>query len=54
MLIVQVLHPPQKFERPLFLNGCIYGIKHYIVEVAFDVMTSLLNSIKICHLVQNL
>jgi hypothetical protein len=39
---VQVLHSPQKFERPPFWNGCSYGIKNYGVEVAFNGMTSLL------------
>jgi hypothetical protein len=51
-LLVQVLHPPQKFERPPFWNGCSYGIKNYGVEVTFNGMTSLLNFIKIYQLVQ--
>jgi hypothetical protein len=53
-LTVQVLHPPQKFERPSFWNGWSYGIKKYGVEVTFNGMTFLLNFIKICQLVQKL
>jgi hypothetical protein len=52
--LVQVLHPPQKFERPPFCNGWSYGIKKYDVEVIFNGMTSLLNFIKIYQLVQKL
>jgi hypothetical protein len=52
--LVQVLHPPQKFERPPFLNGWSYGIRKYGVEVTFNSMTSLLNFIKIYQLVQKL
>jgi hypothetical protein len=33
---VQVLHPPQKSERPAFWNGWRYGVKKYGVEVAFN------------------
>jgi len=44
---MQVLHPPQKFERPPFWNGWSYGIKNYGVEVTFNDMTSLLNFMKI-------
>jgi hypothetical protein len=44
--LVQVLHPPQKSERPPFWNGYSYGIKNYGVEVT-NGMTSLLNFIKI-------
>jgi hypothetical protein len=51
---VQVLHPPQKFERPPLWNGWRYGIKKYGVEVTFKGMTSLLNFIKIYQLVQKL
>jgi hypothetical protein len=51
-LLVQMLHPPQKFERPPFWNGCSYGIKHYGIEVTFNGMTSL-NFIQFYHLVQN-
>jgi hypothetical protein len=40
---VQGLYPPQKFERPPFLNGCSYGIENYGFEVTLDGMTSLLN-----------
>jgi hypothetical protein len=36
--LVQVLHPPQKFERPPFSNGYSYGIKNYGVEAAFNGM----------------
>jgi hypothetical protein len=39
----------QKFERPPFRNGWKYGIQKY-VEVTFNVMTSLLNFIKIYQL----
>jgi hypothetical protein len=52
--LVQVLHPPQKFERPSFWNGWRYGIKKYGFEVTFNGMTSLLNFIKIYQLVQKL
>jgi hypothetical protein len=37
---VQVLLPPQNFERPPFLNAWKYGIKKYGVEVTFNGMTS--------------
>jgi len=40
---VEVLHPPQKFERTPFWNHCRYGIKGYGVEVTFNGMTSLHN-----------
>jgi hypothetical protein len=43
--LVQVLRPPQKSERPPFLSGCSYGIKNYGIEVTFNGMISLLNSI---------
>jgi hypothetical protein len=43
---MQVFNSPQKFERPLCLNGCSYGIKNYCFEVTFNDMTSLLNLIK--------
>jgi hypothetical protein len=52
--LVQVLHPPQKFERPPFWNGWKYRIKKYGFEVTFNDMTSLLNFIKIYQLVQKL
>jgi hypothetical protein len=52
--LVQVLHPPQTFERPPFWNGWRYGIKKYSVEVTFNGMTSLLNYIKIYQFVQKL
>jgi hypothetical protein len=52
--LMQVLHPPQKFERPPFWNGWRYGIKKYGIEVSFNGMTSLLNFIKIYLLVQKL
>jgi hypothetical protein len=52
--LVQVLHPPQKFERPPFWNSWRYGIKKYGVEVTFNGVTSLLNFIKIYQLVQKL
>jgi hypothetical protein len=41
-----VLHPPQKYERPSFLNRCSYGIKNYVIEVTFNGMTFLLNFVK--------
>jgi hypothetical protein len=44
--LVQVLHPPQKFERPPFCNGCSCGIKNYCVGVTFNCMTFLLTFIK--------
>jgi hypothetical protein len=52
--LVQVFHPPHKFERPPFLNAWRYGIRKYGVEVTFNGMTSLLNFIKIYRLVQTL
>jgi hypothetical protein len=52
--MVQVLHPPQKFERPPSWNGWRYGIKEYGVEIIFNGMTFLPNFIKIYQLVQNL
>jgi hypothetical protein len=52
--LVQVLNPPQKFERPPFWRVWRYGIKKYGVEVTFSGMTSLLNFIKIYQLVQKL
>jgi hypothetical protein len=45
--LVQILNPPQKFERQPFWNGWIYGIKKYGVEITFNATTSLLNLIKI-------
>jgi hypothetical protein len=51
---VQVLHPPQKFERPLFWNGCSYDIKIYGYLVDYNGMTSQLNFVKIYHLVYKL
>jgi hypothetical protein len=52
--LVQILHPPQKFECPPFCNGGRYGINRYDVEVTFNGMTSLPNFIKIYELVQKL
>jgi hypothetical protein len=52
--LIQVLHPPQKFERPLFWNAWRYRIKMYGVEVTFNDMTSILNFIKIYQLVKKL
>jgi hypothetical protein len=52
--LVQVLHPPQKFERPPFCNAWRYGIDKYGVDVTFNGMTSLLNFIKIYQLVRKL
>jgi hypothetical protein len=51
---VQVLHTPQKFERPPFWNGLRYGIRKYGLEVTFNGMTSLLNFIKVYQLDQKL
>jgi hypothetical protein len=45
---------PQKFERLPFSNGCRYSIENYGVEVIFNGMTSLLNFIQICNLIQKL
>jgi hypothetical protein len=39
------LHPPQKFERPLFWASRGYGIKKWGTEVTFNGMTFLLNFI---------
>jgi hypothetical protein len=52
--LVQVLHPPQKFERPPFWNGWRYEIKKYGVKVTFNGVTSLLNFIKVYQLVEKL
>jgi hypothetical protein len=52
--LVQVLYPPQKFERPPFKNAWRYGIRKYGIKVTFNGMTSLLNFIKIYQLVQKL
>jgi hypothetical protein len=52
--LVQVLHPPQKFERSPSWNAWRYGIKKYDVEVTFNGMTFLLNFIKIYQFVQML
>jgi hypothetical protein len=52
--LVQVLHLPQKFERPPFCNSYIYGIKNYGFEVISNGMTSLLNLLKNYQLVQKL
>jgi hypothetical protein len=52
--LVQVLHPPQKSERPPYWNAWRYEIKKYGVEVTFNGMTSLLNFIKIYQFVQKL
>jgi hypothetical protein len=53
-LIGATLHSPQKFERPPFWSGYSYGIKNYGIEVTINGMTSLLNFINICQLVQKL
>jgi hypothetical protein len=52
--LVQVLHPPQKFECPPFWNAWRSGIKKYGFEVTFNGMTSLLNFIKVYQLVKKL
>jgi hypothetical protein len=52
--LVQVLHPPQKFERSSFWNDWNYIIKNYDVKATFNGFTSLLNLMKIYQLVQNL
>jgi hypothetical protein len=51
--LVQVLHPPQKFERPPLWSAWRWGLKKYSVEVTFNGMTSLLSFIIIYQLVQN-
>jgi hypothetical protein len=43
--LVQVLHTPQKFERPPFWNDWRYGIKNYGVEVTFNCMTQLVQKL---------
>jgi hypothetical protein len=50
--LVQVLHPPQKFERPPFWNAWWYRIRKCVFEVAFNGMTSLLNFVRIYRLLQ--
>jgi hypothetical protein len=52
--LVEVLHPPQKSERLPFWNRYSYDIKNDGIEAMFNCMTSLLNFIKICQLVQKL
>jgi hypothetical protein len=52
--LVEVSHPPQKFERPPFWYAWRYGINKYGVEVTFNGITSVLNFIKIYQLVQKL
>jgi hypothetical protein len=52
--LMQVLHPPQKFERPPFKNAWKYGIKMYGFRVTFSDMNSVLNFIEIYQLVQKL
>jgi hypothetical protein len=52
--LVQVLHPPQKYERSLFWNGCSKGVRNYGVEFIFNGITCLLNFIKVYQLVQTL
>jgi hypothetical protein len=44
--MVEILHPPRKFERQLFCKGLCYGIKSCGIEVNFNGMTRLLNFIK--------
>jgi hypothetical protein len=44
---VQVLRPPQEFERPPFWNGCRYGITNYGSEVTFNGMTEFHKNIPI-------
>jgi hypothetical protein len=51
---VQVLHSPQKFERPPCGNGCGYSIENYGIEVALNGMISPLNFIEIYQLIQTL
>jgi hypothetical protein len=46
--LVQVFHPPQKFEHPPFWNDWSYGIKTY------GEITSLLNFMKMYQLIQKL
>jgi hypothetical protein len=41
--LMQVLHPPQKLERPPFWNGCSYGIINYGVQVISNGMNFVQN-----------
>jgi hypothetical protein len=34
--LVQVLHPPQKYVRSPFWNGCSYGIRNYGFHITFN------------------
>jgi hypothetical protein len=52
--MVQVLHSPQKFERPSIWNGWSDGTKNYGAEVVFSGVTSLLNLIRIYEFIQKL
>jgi hypothetical protein len=49
--LVQVLHPPQKYEYPPFWNGYGYGGKKCGIKVTFNGMTSLPNFMKLYYLV---
>jgi hypothetical protein len=51
---MQVLHLPQKSERPPLWNGWSYVTKYYGAEVIFNGMTSMLSFIKIYQFVQML
>jgi hypothetical protein len=51
--LMQVFHPPHKFERPPFSDGWRNGIRKYGVHVTFNGMTYVLNFMKI-NLFQNL
>jgi hypothetical protein len=52
--LVQVLHPPQKFERPPYWYDCSYGIRNHGIEITYNGMTSLLSFIKRYQLVQKM
>jgi hypothetical protein len=51
---MQVLHLPQKFERPSFWNFLTYGIKNHGAGVSFNAMFFTLKSIKEHQVVQKL
>jgi hypothetical protein len=42
----EVLHPPQKFERPPFWCGWSYDIKNYGFEITFKGIISARNFVK--------
>jgi hypothetical protein len=48
------VHPPEKFQRSPLCNNWSYGNKEYGIEVAFNVITSMLNLKQIDDSVQKL